>query len=749
MERKHNGRLIIISNRLPFQLVEAETGIVMKESDGGLVSALKSYLENKQGENVFQSTIWMGAADFSEKKWARFRRKNKPASAYDVAPIFLEKRIYSDYYNGFCNSTLWPLFHYFPSFVEFNRKDFEAYEQVNALFLANLLTFIQPDDTVWVHDYQLMLLPGMLRAERPDARIGFFLHIPFPSFEVFRMLHKPWKDKIVNGLLGADLIGFHTHEYVQHFLKTVQMVAGLDHKFRTIFYRDRKVKAEMFPLGIDFAKFNLASDLEEVRIFKNSIRQNLGDKKIIFSVDRLDYTKGITHRLTGFDNFLKRFPEWRGKVVFVLVVVPSRQIVSKYNERKNLIEEQIGRINGSYSTLEWQPIIYRYNYLSFAELTAMYNISDVGLITPLRDGMNLVAKEYAASKSTSGVLILSELAGAANELSEAILVNPMDEDEVAEAILTALVMPVEVQRQRIDALQKRLKQYTVVHWINDFLHQLDEIKIAQLSEQTRYLSASAMEQIRDAYRRAKRRLILLDYDGTLVSFTLNPRESSPGQELIELLRLLCRDDSNEVAIISGRDSATLERWFGDLDINLISEHGAGIKLRNAAWKHLLSEHQSWMEKIRPTLDTFCQRSPGSFIETKTHTLVWHYRKVEAELGFIRSRELLDSLNHMVRNTDLQVIDGNKVIEIRVAGIDKGTIAQKLARREKYDFTMAIGDDKTDEDMFRSLSNKTFTVKVGSGYSAAKFSLRNPSEVIRFLNQLSAIQALISENAANL
>lgn len=744
MGKKENGRLIIVSNRLPFNLVKEGNTISMKESDGGLVSALKSYFDRTDEALEFSATLWIGAADFEEKRWNKFTKQSKVQTTYEIEPLFIDKKLYNRYYNGFCNSTLWPLFHYFPSFVEFDNETFAAYEEVNHLFCEKIATIVKRQDTIWIHDYQLLLLPGLVRTKFPQTKIGFFLHIPFPSFEVFRLLHRPWKEKIIEGLLGADLVGFHTHEYVQHFLKSVQMIIGLDHKFRKIFYGDRQVKAEMFPLGIDFEKFNSARDIPQVMEIKNSIREKLGSKKVIFSVDRLDYTKGITHRLSGFEKFLGRFKEWRGRVVFVLVVVPSRQIVSKYNERKQLIEEQIGRINGTYSTLEWQPIIYRYNHLSFHELTAMYEVSDVGLITPLRDGMNLVAKEYIASKLDQGVLILSELAGAANELGEAILVNPMDKDEVSEAIFRALLMSGEVQRQKIEALQKRLKQYTVVHWMSDFLKQLDEIKILQFSEQTRYLSASSFIQIKNAYRDAGRRLILLDYDGTLVSFSRNPSEASPGVQLIKALQDLAGDEKNDVTIISGRDGQTLESWLGWLNVNLISEHGAGIKYKNMDWEHFLPLEQKWKKFIRPILEVFVQRSPGSFVEDKPHTLVWHYRRVENELGFIRSRELLDNLHHMIHNSQLQIIDGNKVIEIRVAGIDKGSITKKLLAYTKYDFVIAFGDDKTDEDMFITLGENAFTVKVGTDYSAAQYYLKNQREVIDLLREITSVQEIVEE-----
>jgi trehalose 6-phosphate synthase/phosphatase len=491
----------------------------------------------------------------------------------------------------------------------------------------------------------------------------------------------------------------------------------------------------MFPLGIDFHKFHDAVNNPAVIEEKLSIKNNFGDKKIIFSVDRLDYTKGITHRLTGFERFLERYPEWREKVVFVLVVVPSRQIISKYNERRKLIEEQVGRLNGKYSTLQWQPIIYRYNHLSFKELAALYEISDAALITPLRDGMNLVAKEYIASQQEHGVLILSELAGAASEMGEAVLVNPMDAEEVAQAIFTSLTMPLADQKRKLQILQKRLQDYDVIHWVNDFLKQLADVKAQQRAQATRHLSTQELAVIGRHFKRAHRRHLFLDYDGTLVPYARHPRLAIPNKDLLQLLNIISADRKTEATIISGRDSATLEEWFKDISINLVAEHGASVRVKDGSWKHETSLDQSWKPLIRPTLELFVQRSPGSFIEEKHHTLAWHYRNVDPELGFIRSRELLDSLHHLLRNTPLHIIDGNKVIEVRVAGVDKGTVARKFLEEQDYDFILAVGDDKTDEDMFRALAGRAITIKVGIGNTLAQYNLSNQQEAIELLQKL--------------
>jgi trehalose 6-phosphate synthase/phosphatase len=732
---KEEKRLILVSNRLPFQLLKHGDDITLKQSDGGLVSAIISYFENESASDRFSDKVWVGSADFPEVRWKKFKKRQNERGAFEVEPIFIDSKIYNKYYNGFCNATLWPLFHYFPSFVVYDQSTFESYEKVNELFAAHLLEFLRPGDTLWIHDYQLFLLPVMVRDKMPDISIGFFLHIPFPSFEIFRMLHRSWKEKIMRGLLGADLIGFHTHEYVQHFLKSARMVLGYDNQFRTIAFEDRLVKADMFPLGIDVDKFHRSGERAEVMQEKESISKNFGDRKIIFSVDRLDYTKGITHRLAGLEQFLQKHPEWHEKVVFVLVVVPSRQIISKYNERRKLIEEHVGRINGKYSTLSWQPVIYRYNHLSFDELCALYQTADIGLITPLRDGMNLVAKEFVASCTDKGVLILSELAGAANELSEALLINPLDAGEVASAIEQALTMPLNDQQQKLRMMQKRLREYDVITWVNDFLNQLYDIKKQQQTERKKFVTSSIRRELAEQYHHATSRNLLLDYDGTLVPFARHPREAMPDRHLLRLIAALAQDSATNLTIISGRASQVLEDWFKNIPLNLVAEHGAAIK--RAGQDHWIQEKeidQTWKPEIRPTLQMFVQRCPGSFIEEKNHTLAWHYRNADPELGFVRSRELLDNLFHLLRNAHVQVLDGNKVIEVRVAGIDKGVAAKKLIDESQSDFILAIGDDKTDEDMFRVLADRAVTIKVGPGHSVAQYSIAHPQDVVRLLGE---------------
>ena len=372
------SRLIIVSNRLPFSIDQEGGQIKLRQSSGGLVSAIKSYFESDHSLEEIKEKLWVGVADFPQEDWDKLSAERSHID-FEIKPLFIDKHLYQGYYNGFSNSVLWPLFHYFPTLAEFTASSYEDYTQVNKSFCKELLSILKPGDIIWVHDYQLMLLPQMIRHRRPDAIIGFFLHIPFPSYEIYRLLPNEWKRSLLQGLMGADLIGFHTHDYVQHFIQSVRMILGADTYFHTIQYQNRLITTDLFPIGIDYKKFNTSVNDPEVVEYKNEIQKNFQDKKIIFSVDRLDYTKGIMDRLNAFELFLEQNIKWKENVVFVLNVVPSRDEIQAYNDRKRQLEEKIGTINGKFSTISWQPIIYRYQHLPLHELLALYQVADVGL----------------------------------------------------------------------------------------------------------------------------------------------------------------------------------------------------------------------------------------------------------------------------------------------------------------------------------------------------------------------------------
>jgi trehalose 6-phosphate synthase/phosphatase len=731
-------RLITISNRLPFCIDTSESEITIRQSSGGLVSAIKSYIEDSNASTKQDiENVWIGTLDSSPEDWQMAGEVGALPEDFIIEPVFVDDQLYKDYYNGFSNSTLWPLFHYFPSLAEYKQEYFDAYEKINQQFADEIIKKHQPGDIIWVHDYQLMLVPQMVRNVLPDATIGFFSHIPFPSYEMFRLIPTSWKKKLLHGILGADLIGFHTHDYVQHFIQSAKMVLNVENHYHTIHYNGRLIKADLFPIGIDYNKFRRYINNEVVDEIAAGIKEKFADQKIIFSVDRLDYTKGLNYRLDSYYEFLQRHPEWIEKVVFIFNIVPSRDAIPAYSDRKRKIEEQISTINGKLSTLQWQPIIYRYNHLSFEELCALYQLADVALITPLRDGMNLVAKEYIASCVDKGVLILSELAGAANELNEALLVNPTDVSEVANAIATALDMPQAQQRSRLSYMQERIAEYNVSKWIDEFIYQLNEIKTEQKTLAVKVLDNSVVSRMALDFEKANSRCILLDYDGTLTPIQKLPSLANPNEDILNLLTDLANDPLSEVVVISGRDANTLDSWLGHLQLTLVAEHGAEIKYKNQQWQQQVSLSSDWKDQIKPLLELYVTRCAGSFIEEKKNTLAWHYRNTHADLGFIRSRELRNNLLQLTINRPLQVIDGNKVLEVRMMGIDKGTTVQKILNEFKPEFVFCIGDDVTDEDMFRILRGQAYTVKIGSGNTAAEYTLTSQTQVVPLLKRLIA------------
>ena len=730
-------RLVIISNRLPFTVREEEGKFLFEESSGGLVTGLSGYLDRQKGQPGFECLWvgWPGAAVPPE------RESEVTAQAlvqHNCLPVYITPKEMDRFYHGFCNRTLWPLFHYFPNLAGFEEDSWQTYRRVNEAFAEAVLAILKPGDVVWVHDYQLMLLPKLLRRRGADIRIGFFLHIPFPSWEIFRLLPSAWRKDLLEGMLGADLVGFHTHDYTQYFLRCVYRTLGFEHNLGNIATGEKLVRADTFPIGIDFEKFHEAAASPDAARERADLERQLDGKRAIFSVDRLDYTKGILNRLKGFEEFLVHHPDWLGKVVFILAVVPSREEEENYQRMKRELDELVGKINGRFGKVGWTPILYQYRSLPFPSLVALYSLAHVGLITPLRDGMNLVAKEYLACKRDgTGVLILSEMAGAARELGEAILVNPSHKGEIAASLLEALTMDREEQVRRNRTMQDRLKLYTARRWAEDFLHVLEDFKLLQNKLATRYLGPSLQPDLVNQYRNASRRLILLDYDGTLVPFAPHPQQARPDAKLLRLLSDLAAVEENEVFLVSGRDKTVLGDWFGNTGMGLIAEHGAWIRDKDGEWELIKPLGHSWKGQLLPRLRHYADRLPGSFVEEKEFSIAWHYRKADPEMGAYRAKELIDDLTAFTANIDVQILEGKKVVEIRNAGVNKGMAALHCQKIHHPDFFLAIGDDQTDEDLFKAMPDDSFTIRVGLSISYADYCLHSYQEVRKLLGDLVA------------
>ena len=724
-------RLIIVSNRLPVEVSQKAGKYRFRTSVGGVATGLSSVKKTYQN-------LWIGWPGDSVKSEAEHGVKQEIYRELEKTgcyPVFLSTKDVENHYYGYCNKTIWSNFHYFMRYTEYNNAYWDSYKRVNRIFCNEILKQYKKGDIIWIHDYQLMLLPKMLREKIPEATIGFFLHIPFPAYETFSAL--PERYEILQGLLGADLVGFHTYHYAENFLNSVRRIIGYEHSLNQLIVGNRIVEVDSFPMGINYEKFARSSANRKVLNEVKKLKKGLGDKRVILSIDRLDYTKGIPERVEAFGEFLQRNPQYREKVVLILVAVPSRTKVPQYDMLKKELNEALSRVNGRFGTIGWVPILYFYRAFDFAQLSALYNVADAALITPLRDGMNLVAKEYLAAKDgKKGVLVLSEKAGSASELGEAIVVNPFNKNEIVDSITQALEMSAAEQVERNLIMQKRLKRYDIERWFKEFLNELDDVKKKQSDLQIKKIDGKISAKIVKKFKAANRRLIALDYDGTLRSFVKDPEKAGPEPDTLAFLSKLASDGKNEIIIVSGRKRKTLQNWFGHLDINLIAEHGIWIREKGGKWRMIEPLSGGWKDDIRPVLELYVDRTPGSFIEEKDFSLVWHYRKAETNLGELRSRELKAAILNLTANLNLGILSGSKVVEIKSMGVNKGRAVLPFIVRQKWDIILTAGDDWTDEDTFEVMPEDAFSIKVGFGYSKANYNLESVEQMKKLLKKLA-------------
>ncbi|MEC3880640.1 bifunctional alpha,alpha-trehalose-phosphate synthase (UDP-forming)/trehalose-phosphatase [Parapedobacter sp. 10938] len=724
------SKTIIVSNRLPIKITEDGNGYALHPSEGGLATGLASI--HALGENTWVG--WPGIILEDAKQKAYFTKVLKEKR---LAPIFLDDDEIRGFYEGFSNEVLWPIFHYMPNYAIYELENWETYVRVNEKFRDLVLEVAEPNDTIWVHDYQLLLLPGLLRSALPDASIGFFQHIPFPSQELFRLI--PWRRELLEGMLGADLLGFHTFDDVRHFISSATRLVGTNNNSNKLEEDGRTIVVESFPMGIDSNRFSTLSSDSKVLKRVAELKSNFKNQKIILSIDRLDYSKGILQRLEAFDLFLAENPDFHKQVTLYMVVVPSRDTVPQYRELKDQIDRLVGNINAEYGVYDWYPVAYFYHGYPAEEIAALYNVADVCLVTPMRDGMNLVSKEYVASRHDhTGVLILSEMAGAANELIDALIVNPNNVNDIRDALLTALRMPATEVTKRMNAMRQIVFKFTVQHWATLFMSRLEEIKKVQSNTRARLVGPVIEDQIISGYSAAASRLLLLDYDGTLVGFQDDIDKASPDDELYRLLDILEADINNHLVIISGRKHSTLEQWFQNKPYSLIAEHGVWTKEPHAEWHLKSGLSNTWKEEVGAFMESYADRTPGAFVEEKSFSLAWHYRKVQRDLGALRAQELIEGLRDYSASYGLQLLDGDKVVEIRSAEVNKGRATLDILHENRYDFILSIGDDRTDEDTFHALPREAFTIKVGTEVSAARFYLKHRREVRMLLQKLADI-----------
>jgi trehalose 6-phosphate synthase/phosphatase len=717
-------RVLIVSNRLPVTVGRVEGELEVQPSAGGLATGLAA-VHGAGGSR------WIGWPGHSEQLTdAERQHLDRAYRQHGVRPVELSADEIQRYYEGFCNGVLWPLFHYLIGQLPLEVEGFALYEAINRRFADAVIAEYRPGDLVWVHDYQLMLVPKMLRERLDDASIGYFHHIPFPSSDVFRTL--PFRDELLEGILGADLIGFHTAAYVRNFASSTLLRLGIATDVDRLRWQRRTVSVGVFPMGVDAASFDALSRSPEVRTGAKVLRQPEG-VRLLVGIDRLDYTKGIPRRLLAFERLLREHPEMRGHVRLIQVAVPSRQNVDAYQDYRTQVDTIIGRIHGAFATPNWVPINYIFRGLPARQIVTLYRAADAMLVTPLRDGMNLVAKEFVASRSDEdGVLVLSEFAGADSELAESLHVNPFDIANMAEVFYRAVVMPRDERRARMRALRRRVMRFDVQRWASAFLEALDAGQDGRGRDDV--APPEALAELIARMSAAAPLVLLLDYDGCLVPFAPIPELAKPDAELLALLRALAARPRTEVHIVSGRRRDDIEEWFGDIPIALHAEHGLWSRPPGEAGR-ATSIDVSWKERVRPILLEHADRTPGTLVEEKPAGLAWHYRMADPQYGPGQANELRKHLTELLSNTPVEIVPGHEVIELRPHGVNKGHVVGPLVARAAGGLIVAVGDDATDEDMFAALPPSAVSIRVGSGDSRAGLRVVGVSDVRALLSRL--------------
>ena len=728
------NRWIIVSNRLPLEVKNDE----IIRGSGGLITAIT-------GIDSTNPILWAGLVPGEDIEGEYLTSLKKLKDKIQYHPIFIKKKEYHKYYNGFCNDVLWPLLHYETEYVRYDLSNWNTYVEVNKKIAKNLSTLVQTNDIVWIHDFHLLLVPKFLKKIKPNCKVGFFLHIPFPSYEIFRQL--PMANYILEGVLWSDLIGFHDYSYLRHFVSSVRGVLGIYPTKMQVEFRQHQTKLGVFPASINYQIFREISKSKETELLMDKWKQSSFEiEKVILGVDRLDYTKGIDLKLKAYEVFLEKYPQWQGRIQLLQLATPTRTEVPEYIKLKNEIDMTIGRINGKFGTANYVPIKYIFNSVTPEELAALYSHADVLLVTSKRDGMNLVALEYIVSQNNvdPGVVILSEFTGAVSHLSEAISINPWNIYETADAIFHAINIPLPEKIRKNEIMKKFLFNYTATTWAQRFIRELEAHRV--IDQKTRYINSeeNIPTEIQAAIKKHRSNLLLLlDYDGTLTPIRSDPAKALLTLRARRLIHKFAITDNVDVCIISGRDRDFLKSQFENYNVYLAAEHGAQFYNKSKdKWMTLVTDHKKkWYSSALKVMNDFANMVPSSFVERKDYAICWHYRNSPAEFAEYQAVKLRNELEELMRHYPVNVISGKKVVEIKDHAANKGVFLRWFLNR--YDFSnkaiIAIGDDATDESLFKELnSNKGITIKVGTETSSANFRMIEHTDVLWFLEKIFKI-----------
>nr|GMD95577.1 probable alpha,alpha-trehalose-phosphate synthase [UDP-forming] 9 [Ipomoea batatas] len=783
-------RKIIVANMLPLH-AQRDEGIskwCFSLDEDSLL------LQLKDGFSPESEVIYVGSLkvdiDASEQEEVAQRLLDE----FKCVPTFIPPDIHKNFYYGFCKQQLWPLFHYMlpmcPDHADrFDRHLWQAYVSANKLFADKVMEVVNPeDDYIWVHDYHLMVLPTFLRKRYHRVKLGFFLHSPFPSSEIYRTL--PVRDEILKGLLNCDLIGFHTFDYARHFLSCCSRMLGLDYESRRghigLDYFGRTVYIKILPVGVHMGRLvsmlNLSSTFDKVK----EVQEQFKGKIVILGVDDMDIFKGISLKMLSFELLLKQRPGLQGKIVLVQIVNPARSSGKDVQEAKRETYLTVRRVNQRYGSPGYEPVILIDRPVAHYEKAAYYAVAECCIVNAVRDGMNLVPYKYIVCRQGSpgmddamgietdsprtSMLVVSEFIGCSPSLSGAIRVNPWDIEAVAEALDVAITMTGSEKQLRHEKHYRYVSSHDVAYWARSFVQDLERatqdhynkrcwgiglglgFKVISLSPSFRKLS---IEHIVSSYRRTNRRVIFLDYDGTIVPESTIVK--SPSVEVITFLNALSNDPKNTVFIVSGRGRNQLNEWLAPCErVGLAAEHGYFIRWSKASNWECMDADIEWKGIVEPVMKQYTDATDGSFIETKETALVWHHQDADPDFGSCQAKEMLDHLENVLANEPAVVKRGQHIVEVKPQGVTKGLVAEKVLSAmvksgKPPDFVMCVGDDRSDEDMFESIVNcvsslslkfapEIFACTVGQKPSRARYYLDDTADVVRMLRGLANVSS---------
>ncbi|KAE8721688.1 putative alpha,alpha-trehalose-phosphate synthase 9 [Hibiscus syriacus] len=789
------GKKIIVANFLPLQ---AQRDI----KSGGWSFSFEEdslLLQMKDGFSSDTKVVYVGSLKVDVDLSEQDEVSGILLEEFNCVPTFLPPDLQKRFYHGFCKHYLWSLFHYMlPMCPEYgNRFDkllWQAYLSANKIFAEKIVEVINPEeDYVWVHDYHLMVFPTFLRKRFHRVKLGFFLHCPFPSSEIYRTL--PVRDEILKALLNADLIGFHTFDYARHFLSCCSRMLGLDYESKRghigLEYFGRTVYIKILPVGIHMGQLQSALNHPSSSTKVKEIVQKFEGKKLIVGVDDMDIFKGISLKVLAMERLLQQHQELQGNVVLVQIVNPARSTGKDVQEAKREVYESTQRINNAFGFSGYEPVVLIDRCVTSCEKTAYYAFADCCIVNALRDGMNLVPYKYtvcrqgtsnmdealqiAAGSPRTSMLVVSEFIGCSPSLSGAIRVNPWNIDDVADALNMAITMPDVEKQLRHEKHYRFVSSHDVGYWAQSFIQDLGRackehyskncwgfgfglnFRTLSLSPTFRKLSE---ENIVSAHGRTCRRAIFLDYDGTLVPHSSITKSPSP--EVILVLNNLCSDPKNTVFIVSGRGQNSLSDWFVQCEnIGIAAEHGYFIRWsRSSKWETIpVAADFGWKRIAEPVMKLYAEATDGSYIESKESALVWHYQDAPPDFGSCQAKELLDHLESVLANEPVVVKRGRQIVEVKAQGVTKGFVTEKIlstmtSNGKPPDFVLCIGDDRSDEDMFETISNaacisslpvppEVFACTVGQKPSKASYYLHDTSDVLSLLRSLAAASSSIT------